>query len=124
LANLDRQQFVQLAIDLWKKHLSKKTWRDAQTVFRCFKQETNLDLVELLFQARRTQNTQAIENALNAFYMSLVARGLTPDSAWQYCIVLRGFFKANRLPLPVQMKAKAMSAVPIQTLFPNPPELQ
>ena len=74
------------------------------------------DPIELLFEARRSQDTAMIESALSRFYFRCLARGVSESSAWQYVIILRGFFKANRVPLPIAGK-KPVAPVPLQALF-------
>jgi len=116
LGNLDKQWFRDLAMDTWIQSLNPTTQRTAQYIFNQFKEEMILDPVQMAFESRRSQDTRLIESALSRFYFRCLARGLSEASAWQYVIILRGFFKGNRVPLPTGIK-KPAAPVPLQTLF-------
>lgn len=113
---LDRQFYVNLALNNWLNRHSEKAQASLVSVFTKFKDELQLDPYELLFEARRIQSVDRIISALSRFYSRLIALGLTEESAKQYCIVVRGFFLANRIALP---KERRIAATPIAFIFDN-----
>ena len=103
--DLDMAWFIKNSKETWKKHLSPKTWPSAQTIFNYFKTEMAVDPYQMLLESRRTQDIDSILNTLNRFYDRCInQRGLSPDSAKQYCIMMRSFFTANRVMLPRKRK--------------------
>lgn len=70
---------------------------DVLGVFRKFEYEMGLDPYTLLFEARKKQDTEEIDKALQAFHGRCIELGLTEPTANQYGVVMRSFFRANRL---------------------------
>ena len=102
--DLDRAMFIRNSKQAWQKHLSPKTWASAQTVFEMFKTEMVLDPFQLLLEARKTQDPDFILSALSRFYDRCLDHGLSQASAKEYVILMRSFFKANRVQLPRNCK--------------------
>ena len=103
--DLDRAMFIRNSKQAWQRHLAAKTWPSAQTIFNYFKSEMAMDPYQMLLESRRTQDIDSILNALNRFYDRCInQRGLSPDSAKEYCILMRSFFTANRITLPRNRK--------------------
>jgi hypothetical protein len=67
--------------------------------------------LDLLFEARKEQDTQRIVNVMERFYSRMVTRGLCETSAWQYCVVMREFYKKNRMQLPRMRKPEVPVAL-------------
>ena len=99
-----RQFYVDLALKAWlnsdkRKGKVRLTQKSLMTTFQRFKDELNLDPVQLLFDARRTQNPTPILKVLDLFETRLIEKGLKQSTARQYVANMRGFFSANRFPL-------------------------
>ena len=79
------------------------------TTFQRFKDELNLDPVQLLFDARQTQNPTPILEALDLFETRIIEKGLKPSTASQYVANMRGFYTANRFPLSSRAQRRYQS---------------
>jgi len=116
--DIDRAMFIRNSREAWQKRLAPRTWASAQTVFEMFKTEMLLDPYQLLYEARRTQNPDSILNALSRFYDRCINRGLSPASAREYVILMRSFYKANRVRLPRSPKQHvpivSLSVLPLE----------
>jgi hypothetical protein len=116
--SLDKQHYTDLIFKRWHRNLSADTLAIAQSIYARFKDEMYVDPVDLVFEALRSQDSQRIVNLISRFYERLVLDGLREDSAWQYCVTMRGFFKANRISLRRMRRPQA--PVPLGTIFKSP----
>jgi hypothetical protein len=113
---LDPQRFRDLAMNLWLDSLGADSRAVAEAALRIFNQEIGLDLVDLLWEARRTQDTHRIQSVLIRFYDRCLALGLKESTAWEYCKKLRLFFLKNRIPLHKKLERKPVPTVSLQLL--------
>jgi hypothetical protein len=97
---VDRKEFATAAMNSWLNKKSLEAFRVCHTVLKKFKVETGLDPVDLLLEARRTQDPKPILDVLDHFYDRLIQRGLREQSANQYVIIIREFFLKNGMKLP------------------------
>jgi hypothetical protein len=114
---LDPQPYRELAMSMWLKDLGPYSKTASETAWIAFKRMMpELDPVDLLWEARRTQDTQRIQSVMIRFYDRCLARGLEESTSWEYTKRMRLFFTRNRIPLPLRLKRKPVPTVPLQLL--------
>jgi hypothetical protein len=113
---LDPQPYRELALQLWLKDLGEDARIAANAALHIFNEEMAVDLVDLLWEARRTQDTHRIQSVLIRYYDRCLALGLEESTAWQYCGKLKMFFVKNRIPLRIKIARKPVPTVPLQLL--------
>lgn len=104
METLEIQRFAVLAKTQWLNKLSPRNRTTAESIYNQFAEEMLLDPFELVWQARKAQDVDKILSALKRFYDRCLARGLTESSAWQYQVIMKGYFIANRIGLPSHIK--------------------
>jgi integrase len=81
----------------------EKTKRRKNNALNRFEKDAGVN-AELLLERTRAQTRwdypELAEDAFQKFYDSMIRRGLKHESAIQWVSVIRGFFRANGVPLP------------------------
>src|SRR3972149_3412604 len=110
MALLNQQDYVEPTKHRWLDTLGPRRLKTGTRILEMFTVEI-CDPVELIFEARRIQDSGHIQNALTRFYQHLVTRGLSEETAWEYVTIIHSLFSANRIPLAKMRRPELSTSI-------------